>query len=416
MNYTSNSTFEWTCIRCGFKNYNRNVCGSCGYNLAPETHKVEILNKNEIVNPYDREFISHMPTMMQLLGTNDLHVNYIHYEMEYCADPHLKDKILAEIPLNGLLTRLNRKLGKGVQTVEIGMNLCETKSFPPIKYIIYSNANPANNGTHMFRTVVPKGQLFRFKRHIMNQNKKYHYQVAPILKKGLLERIYENSVGFLLLKRKIKKYNVKIKKGIILDGDPGNGKTMFCRWIQYICKLKGIPTYTVTSPCLDKAYKDNLLSTLFDYPGVTFFDDIDVSYFNRRSGDGRMACALLTAMDGMDNTGNSVRFFTTNEEIGVLDDAFVRPGRIDCCFTFEKPDSDLRIEFACTWPKEILDNIYATAISTETEGFSFAEMDHLKTLLVSNYLSSQKWDLTKAMEDLKYLRSSFSSEKRKVGY
>ena len=63
---------------------------------------------------------------------------------------------------------------------------------------------------------------------------------------------------------------------------------------------------------------------------------------DRGKGNGKMACSLLTAMDGMSEGGHLVRIFTTNESVEELDPAFTRPGRIDRCITLDKPDQDLR--------------------------------------------------------------------------
>jgi hypothetical protein len=60
---------------------------------------------------------------------------------------------------------------------------------------------------------------------------------------------------------------------------------------------------------------------------VKFFDDIDVAYLDRKKGNGKMACSMLTAMDGMREDENLVRIFTTNEPVEELDPAFpVRAG------------------------------------------------------------------------------------------
>lgn len=178
--------------------------------------------------------------------------------------------------------------------------------------------------------------------------------------------------------------------------------TMACRYVQRLCIEYGIRWGTVTSADIDKAYTDKKLNDLFTMYTVTFFDDIDISYLNRQSGNGKMACSLLTAMDGMSNQTNLVRIFTTNETIESLDAAFTRPGRIDLTLTFKKPDAALRTKLVNLWPVEILLGIDVPYLISKTEGCSFAELESVRTTLVTNKLfNNAGWDLKQALEDMK---------------
>jgi hypothetical protein len=236
----------------------------------------------------------------------------------------------------------------------------------------------------------------------------------PILADGILEDIVANTVGFLMNSKEIEKYGVRIKRGLILDGDPGNGKSMVCRYLQRLCVKHGIEFGIVTAAHIDKAYQEQQLTDLFHQYTVTFFDDIDITYMNRRSGDGKMATSLLTAMDGMFNDSHLVRIFTTNERVGDLDPAFTRPGRIDKCISLPRPDENLRRRLVNIWPKEIQENIDVEKLISRSTNFSFAEMESIRTLLVTNkVLGDGKWNLEKAFKE-HYERSR--NDDRKVGF
>ena len=207
-------------------------------------------------------------------------------------------------------------------------------------------------------------------------------------------------MGFLLKAKEISHYGVKIKRGLILDGPPGNGKTMLCRYIQRLCSHNNINYSIVTASDIDNAFKDQALNDLFIQSTVTFFDDIDIEYMNRDKGNGKMACSLLTAMDGMSDSGHLVRIFTTNETVESLDKAFIRPGRIDKRITLELPDDNLRRTLIDKyWPKEITDNICVDELIKRTNRFSFAELESIRTLLVTNKILGNKgWDLDYAFK------------------
>lgn len=240
----------------------------------------------------------------------------------------------------------------------------------------------------------------------------------PVLADGLLESISDSTIGFLRNSKKIEKYGVKIKRGILLGGPPGNGKTMICRHIQKLCSQRSYTWGVVTSAEIDRAYHDKELNDLFRMYTVTFFDDIDVGYMDRSKGNGKMACSLLTAMDGMYDSGHLVRIFTTNEELKELDPAFLRPGRIDQCYTLQPPDVTLRRQLVTTvWPQEIQDNIDVEYLITNSEDFSFAELEAIRTFLVTNkILGDGTWDLERAFEEYHLRREETKPQKKMKGF
>lgn len=101
----------------------------------------------------------------------------------------------------------------------------------------------------------------------------------PILHDGDLQRLWDNTIGFLrrgaaLLER----YGVPRKRGVLLLGEPGNGKTMACRWLRWQCSRRGLGWRAVTAEEYEAAKGDGGAHELFDLdrPGIVFFDDVDV--------------------------------------------------------------------------------------------------------------------------------------------
>lgn len=242
----------------------------------------------------------------------------------------------------------------------------------------------------------------------------------PILRDGLLDEIMKNSVDFLEKHGKFAHYGARLSRGLILQGLPGNGKTMACKWITTTCEKAGISVNTVTSSDIERAYKDNDIPYLVNSANVVFFDDVDISFLTRRKGgstvsDSRLACALLSGMDGVNEMTNGVvRIFTTNEAVVDIDPAFLRPGRIDKVFTFTNPDEVLRRKLIESyWHKDIRDNIDINKLTKQSEGCSFAELDEVKTLLVQEFLSVGNWDLDKAFDEFKHRKNSSGLTKTK---
>ena len=289
----------------------------------------------------------------------------------------------------------------------VGLSLYETQTDEqlkkPIKYVVFAAGDgPGEENEHFI--ICEKGKLFRLERYWRRlRNQREFDPTPPILEPGFLDDILNSSVGFLLRANEIEKYNVSLRRGIVLSGDPGNGKTMTCRWICELCDEYDISYNSVNGAHIEHAYKKGELDELMASATVMFFDDIDVSFFNRDSsrttGDGKMCCAMLSAMDGMMQEGHCIRIFTTNERIEDMDRAFKRPGRIDRVFEFKVPSLGLRKQLVDTWHPEILAEIDASEVARRTEGYSFAEVNAIKDMLVTNKLfGDETWNLDRAME------------------
>jgi AAA+ superfamily predicted ATPase len=341
-------------------------------------------------------------------------IDWVFFPNEYMTGDYRDRVIKTAGPLEGLPLIQKRRQQRNAN-IGTGVVIYENRLDPEIRYALVTMKGDYDDETFL---IIRKDKLFRFRRNAIRLNKEANKILeVPILPDGVLETVMQNTVDFLLKSKEIEKYGVKIKRGLVLDGPPGNGKTMLCRYIQKLCSQNGLNWGVITSADMDEAHNDKNLTELFQKYTVSFFDDIDVAYMDRSKGNSKMACALLTAMDGMSDKGHLVRIFTTNEEVSELDPAFIRPGRIDKCITLEKPDADLRRKLVDNlWPEEIRNNIDVGLLVKESNEFSFAEMESIRTLLVTNKtLGDGKWDLEKAFEEFDS-RNTNKNRKGKFGF
>jgi len=248
----------------------------------------------------------------------------------------------------------------------------------------------------------------------------------PILPEDQFEQLWKNTIGYLdrANLRRIRAYGGRAKRGLLLTGAPGNGKTMACRWIWQECRRRRWEWRLVTPDAYLEARRSSnakeAVATLFrvEKRGVVFFDDMDIALRDRdKVQESDDQAVFLGALDGLRVNEGVVHVFTTNCSLGLIDSAFKRPGRIDLVLHFKAPDADLRRRLMARWHPEILASISMDEMVATTDGFSFAEVEELKNLLILHFTDRGQWNWDWALRQFAINRNDLNARSnRRVGF
>jgi hypothetical protein len=251
--------------------------------------------------------------------------------------------------------------------------------------------------------------------------------LPPVMSATQLDTLTRNTLGYLDRKnlKRIKDLGGRAKRGLLLTGPPGNGKTSACRWLWQECLKHGYE-YRMVSPDAYRAARGNCnpvqaVKELFSVSkaGVIFFDDMDIALRDRATvKETDDQAVFLSALDGIEVNEGVVYVFTTNCGLDLIDPAFKRPGRIDLVLHFQAPEPVLRRELMERWHADIQAGLNFDIAVEETAGFSFAEIEELKNLLILRYLETDSWEWDWATRQFRQNRSELASDggDRRVGF
>ncbi|KAK0591765.1 hypothetical protein LWI29_007568 [Acer saccharum] len=243
-------------------------------------------------------------------------------------------------------------------------------------------------------------------------------EFADIFRRAFASRVFPPHVT--------SKLGIKHVKGMLLFGPPGTGKTLMARQIGKM--LNGREPKIVNGPEVlskfvgetEKNIRDLFTDAENDQRShgdqselhVIIFDEIDAICKSRgstRDGTGvhdSIVNQLLTKIDGVESLNNVLLIGMTNRK-DMLDEALLRPGRLEVQVEISLPDENGRLQILQIHTNKMKENSFLAPdinlqeLAARTKNFSGAELEGVVKSAVSYALNRQLSldDLTKPVDE-----------------
>ncbi|XAR68334.1 Vesicle-fusing ATPase [Bertholletia excelsa] len=243
-------------------------------------------------------------------------------------------------------------------------------------------------------------------------------EFTDIFRRAFASRVFPSHVT--------NKLGIKHVKGMLLYGPPGTGKTLMARQIgkmlngkepkivngpEVLSKFVGETEKNVRDLFADAEQDQRTRGDQSDLH-VIIFDEIDAICKSRgstRDGTGvhdSIVNQLLTKIDGVESLNNVLLIGMTNRK-DLLDEALLRPGRLEVQVEISLPDENGRLQILQIHTNKMKENSFLAPdvnlqeLAARTKNYSGAELEGVVKSAVSYALNRQLSmdDLTKPVDE-----------------
>lgn len=161
---------------------------------------------------------------------------------------------------------------------------------------------------------------------------KEHVTLDDLVLEDACQRQVESEIlGFFSLEPMYRQARIPFKRGVVLHGEPGTGKTMLAKVLT--CTMKETVIW-VKAGDIQKISDINRIFRLarLSRPSVIILEDVDFYTGNRTTSpeDSFSVATIMSQLDGLEENEGVLVLMTTNRLEHIEKAIIERPGRIDC--------------------------------------------------------------------------------------
>lgn len=275
-----------------------------------------------------------------LIQENNISFKKINDENEYYTENPNSNNFKEELLLKGVIVEVDNS----AQTLAFVFDL--------IFYLIFFGVA----GFGIYKLISLNSKTFKV---VKKTNVKFE-DIAGMddLKKEMLK-----SVEILKNPKEYREQGIRQIKGIILEGSPGNGKTLFAKALAGETDVNFIATKGADFQSAMMSMGARKIKMLFKKarkyaPCIIFIDEFDgIGERRNYAGTGvdkennRIITSMLNEMDGFDSQDGILVIAATNSYAS-LDPALIRPGRFDLKYNISNPDYNTRLKLIELYTKK----------------------------------------------------------------
>jgi hypothetical protein len=236
-----------------------------------------------------------------------------------------------------------------------------------------------------------RGQMLSFTESEHHGNELVSFLPRPavtaqevVLPDGVLESIEQHIIGVAEWSRELLGAGQHLKRGLLLHGPPGTGKTHTVRYLA--ARLTGSTVILLTGRSIRFIDMAAALARRLQ-PSVVVLEDVDLVATDRDyTPDGNpLLFSLLDAMDGV-GADADVTFVLTTNRADILETALAdRPGRVDLAIEIPRPDAGCRERLFRVYIRDLAVDADLDPVVAGTEGVtaSFVKEMIRRTVLAS---------------------------------
>jgi hypothetical protein len=179
-----------------------------------------------------------------------------------------------------------------------------------------------------------------------------------VLPVGALERIERHVLGAARYRERLRAAGRHLKRGLLLYGAPGTGKTHTVRYL--VSQLPEVTAIVLAGNALGHVRAATEFAHALE-PSVVIVEDVDLIAEHREMnlGPQPLLFTLLDAIDGLTSEAD-VAFVLTTNRVDLIEAALAqRPGRVDLAVEIPRPDADARRRLV---------ELYAAGLPLSSEG------------------------------------------------